>query len=243
MRISLRQRPIGLALALVLLPLAAGCAFKPDTGGGGPGPTIPLNTTPENLMARFDGMYEAKNLGEYKLLFTSDFRFTFSSQSDAELVTLYGNSWGKDDEVESTSHLFEGFQSSEPPDFPTYSPATNITMDLRGPQYLDDLIRPDSSAFYKYVVVPTVDLQITVFIGSVETTYEISAPHDFYLVRGDVAQLDPDQEASADRWYIYRWDDKSPRVGAAVAPRLSSTYGGERPVAISWGHLKGSYAP
>ncbi len=239
MRFSGLMRLSVLALGLAVLPLASGCGSNPfnppvDDGGGLPVDT-PMNDTPQNTMTRFERTYEKQVLDQYELLFTSDFRFTFSSQSDPNLVNLYGNNWGKDDEVESTSHLFDGF-TNEAGVF--VQGASDIALTLTGAQFIDDPSRPDSGAYYKYVIVPTISLELAI----PETDgFAIAAPHDFYLVRGDAAVLDANQQATADRWYIWRWDDKSLPL-AAVAPRLASLSTGGQPVRTSsWGNLKANY--
>ena len=231
-----------LALGLAVLPLASGCGSNPfnppvDDGGGLPIDT-PMNDTPQNTMTRFERTYEKQVLDQYELLFTSNFRFTFSSQSDPTLVNLYGNNWGKDDEIESTSHLFDGFTN----ELGTFVPgASDIALTLTGAQFIDDPSRPDSGAYYKYVIVPNVTLELTIPNSD---GYIIAAPQDFYLVRGDVAgrdgNLDPAQQATADRWYIWAWKDKSTLTGA-VSPRLASLSTGGRPVSLTWGNLKANY--
>ena len=231
------------ALFLVA-PLLAGCGGNPfsppiDDGGGLPADT-PLNDTPEHLMQRFEATYERQVLNEYEKLFASNFRFTFSSQSDPGLANTWGANWGKDDEVESTSHLFDGF-TNQLGEF--QGPASAITLSLPGTQIIDEPTQPDSAAFYKHVYVPTITLRIEIAAAE-ETIYEINAPHEFYLVRGDVALLDGTQEARADRWYIYRWDDKSPPTGTAAAvPRLASLGSSLGPIRTTWGNLKSSYVP
>jgi hypothetical protein len=232
-------------LALVLVaPLVAGCGSNPfnppiDPGGGLPVDT-PLNDTPQNLMLRFEASYENQVLNEYEKLFTSNFRFTFSSQSDQNLVDRYGTNWGKDDEIESTSHLFDGF-TNETGQF--QGPASAITLSLAGAQFIDEPTQPDSGSFYKRVYVSPVSLRIEI-AATEETIYDIAAPHEFYLVRGDVALLDGTQEARADRWYVYRWDDKSPAIGTTAAvPRLASLTSGMGPIRTTWGNLKSSYVP
>ena len=197
---------------------------------------VPINDTPQNTMVRFEAAYERKVPVEYGKLLASNFRFTFSSQSDPTLVATYGNNWGKDDEIESTIHLFEGFTNDQGE---RQDPASSIALSLDGASFIDDPGRPDSGAFYKYVIVPSVSLTIEI-AGTDQAIYEISAPHDFYLVRGDIALLDADQEAGANRWYLYRWDDKSVALSSA-APRLAVLAPGQRPARITWGHLKGSH--
>jgi hypothetical protein len=117
--------------------------------------------------------------------------------------------------------------------------ASAITLTLTGPQFIDDPSKPDSGAYYKYVIVPTISLDLVI----PETDgFAINAPHDFYLVRGDVAVLDANQPATADRWYIWRWNDKSAALGS-VTPRLASLQTGGQPVtSLSWGNMKASYA-
>jgi len=236
MRLSL------LALGLAVLPLATGCGsnpFNPPTnpGGGGLPDGTPMNDTPQNTMLRFEATYENQVLDQYELLFASNFRFTFSNQSDPLLVNQYGTSWGKDDEVESTSHLFDGF-TNEGGDF--VPGAAGIILALPGVQVIDDPTQPDSAAYYKWVIVPQISLELDV-PGT--QGYAIAAPHDFYLVRGDAAVLDANQSATADRWYIWRWDDKSAAL-PAVSPRLQSlgSVPGGQAVSTTWGNVKGSYA-
>ena len=245
MRYSGLMRLSFLVLGLAVLPLATGCGSNPfnpptDLGGGLP-PETPLNDTPQNTMLRFEATYEHQVLAQYELLFASNFRFSFSLDSDPLLVSQYGTNWGKDDEVESTSHLFDGFTNEAGVFVPG---AADIALTLDGKQFVDDpTIDPDSSVYYKFVIVPTISLLLIV-PGT--DGYEIVAPHNFYLVRGDKAGregiLDANQQATVDRWYIWKWEDNSPRLGA-VAPRLASLGAdGGRATTTSWGNLKGYYA-
>jgi len=218
--------------ALLLVALVTGCSSNPfnpppDDVPPGLGPEVPINDTPQNLMLRFEAAYEKKVPVEYEKLLTSNFRFTFSNQSDPTLVATYGNNWGKDDEVESTQHLFQGF-TNENGEF--QGAASAIALSLDGASFIDDPSRPDSGAYYKYVIVPSVSLTITI-AGAEERIDEISARQDFYLVRGDIARIGPGQESRADRWYIHRWDDKAIAPGDAPADSQSTT----------WGRLKHRY--
>jgi hypothetical protein len=214
-------RPFRVALPLVLA--FHGCAFDPPPKPILPEP-IPLNDTPHNTLRRFDLVYEQKKLQDYEVLFASNFRFTFSSQSDPDLADTYGTSWGKDDEIESTQHLFEGFTDSNG-DF--QAQAGTIELAFEGFSIVDDPYRPDSGAYYKFVIVPSVQLRLAILGGN---EVIVHAPHDLYLVRGDVAVLDDAQEARDDRWYVWRWDDRSPPVaGARSWGAMRSTYAGPDP--------------
>ena len=79
------------------------CSLPSDT---------PINDTIQNTMLRFDAVYEFEDSTRYRNLLASDFRYTFSQASDPQLVLTYGNNWGKDDEVASSRHLFDGFTNS-----------------------------------------------------------------------------------------------------------------------------------
>lgn len=234
---------------LLLAPLAVAAAALLAVGCGndkGSNPVItplPENSTPAGAMALFEKSYEQQNAAAYAKLFTANFHFRFSEQSDPVLAAQYGFNWGPADEDTAARHLFAGFTSTQPP-YNTFGGATSIVLTLVGPQYLDDFTRPDSTRFYKYVVVPTFDASITVVNGSVETVYEISAGHDFYLVRGDAAVLASDQPADSLHWYIYRWDDKSP---AGFSPTPGASRPATQPQRImpsqakSWGSIKDQY--
>jgi hypothetical protein len=243
MQVSGIARRSALLAALVLLPVLSGCGsnpFKPpiDLGGDGhiPGDT-PENDSPQNLMIRFERSYEFQDLPKYELLLTSDFRYTFSAASDPGLVDLYPN-WGRDDEVESSKHLFEGFVNSSGTSIPA---ASQIDMTLNGVLYNQtDFLHADSTSHYQKVVVTSVDMDIVVPQGASDPiTYHISARHEFYIVRGDAAVLDPGQDASPNRWYIRRWDDLSPPPPAL---RLSAINGAATSgTPTTWGKLKDSF--
>ena len=236
-RVSARPRLALSVLALSVLALlalvfaSAGCIFDPDEDPPIRITGIPDADTPQNALIRFEKVYELQRLPDYEAMFASNFRFTFSSQSDPGLASLYGDSWGKDDEVESTSHLFTGF-TNDAGEF--QQAAAAIELAFTGASFVDDPSRPDSGAYYKYVIVPAVNLRIGLAGGE---EFQISAPHDFYLVRGDAAVLDASQPARADRWYVHRWDDRSAPLAAAT--RLASF--GATPVHTTWGALRSAY--
>jgi len=246
-------RVSALALTITVLPVLTGC------GGGNPfhppvdnvhtlPPETPLNDTPQNTMIRFQRAYDHQDITSYKNLLSSDFRYTFSAQTDQNLVNQYGNNWGKDDETESAQHLLTGFTNS----LGKYvGPASNIVISFNGDQYLQDFQHgTDSTSFYAYVPVTQVLLAIDVSDPTSGTiTYNINAEHDFYLVRGDVAVLDAGQSNATDRWYIRRWDDRSLPLSPAVlqiasantAVAGSNSFGAATPTHASWGSLKDTY--
>jgi len=248
-------RVSALALTIAAFPVLSGC------GGGNPfHPPVdnvhtlpndtPLNDTPQNTMLRFQKAYQYQDITAYTGLLTSDFRYTFSKQSDPLLDAQYGSNWGKDDETESTKHLLTGFTNTSG----TFIfPASNITISFVNDQYYPDPLHSDSTSYYVYCPVSTVNLAIDVPSGAGTTTFNISAPHSFYLVRGDAAFLDAGQSPANDRWYIRHWDDLSPALpGASAVLRIASansaigsssasSFSGTTTTKSSWGAVKDAF--
>jgi hypothetical protein len=221
-----------LALALSMVVAAVGCS-KSSTEPIPP-PVDAQNSTPQGAMLRFEKAYELKVLAAYADLFTADFRFAFSSDADPDLVSQFGDTWGKSNEIQSTNHLFDGFTNTVGQ---FVAPASLIALTLNGPQIFADPDYPDSAAFYKYVVVPSIrlDLEVPGTDG-----FTIQAPHDFYLVRGDAAVLDSSQPADSVHWYIRRWVDKSPAFPGAVRPGTEPARFNAA-IPATWGQVKATY--
>ena len=219
-------RPLPTTCALLLLAVAplCGCAFDPPVVPPPPPITLPDATSPTELMERFRLVYERQLAPEYAAVLTSDFRYTFSLESDPALVAQYGENWGKDDEVDSATHLFDGFVSSVSGNF--VPGASSIVMSLNALQVFDDPGHSDSSAYYKRVVVSRVVMSIELPATPDPQVLDIDARHEFFVVRGDVAVLDPAQEPRTDRWYIRRWEDLSTSLPAVV------TWGARKAVAL-----------
>lgn len=219
----------------LLALLATGCGsestFRPQPK---PPPWEWTNDSPQALMLRFDRTYEFQDLPNYERLFTSDFRYTFSQASDPTLVATYGNAWGKEDETESSRHLFEGYTNTGAELIPA---ASRIEVEFMGVQYQPDYMHADSTDHYMKVIVGTVNLQIEVPTTPDSTVYQISARHEFFVVRGDAAVLDEGQEARSDRWYVRRWDDLSTSLSGAPA----SSDGPTPARTTTWGSLKAQY--
>jgi len=230
---SLSRLPLVLAALTALV--FTGCGGSDDPAPLQPGPVsplppdTPLNDTPANTMIRFERAYENQALAEYIALFSNDFSFRFSAQTDPMLVSQFGTTWGVTRDSTSTRHLFDGF-TSDSGDY--RAGASAITLTLTGPQFRADPDQPDSAAYYKLVTVPAIMLSLEI-PGT--DGFEIAAPHDFHLVRGDAAVLRAGQPADSTRWYIHRWTDKSPSLvvrtptptaPAGVMPARASTWGG-----------------
>ena len=234
----MRRHPFGFvprfAAVLACLTLFAGCGGDDDSNPVVPQPndtgmpdSVVQATTPANLLVRFDAAYSYMDEAEFMKLFTADYSFTFSSQSDPALVAQWGTNWGKDDESQSMGHLLHGYTD----DNGVYQPPlTDVLLSLEGASVVADTTHADSSDYYKVAIVPRILLEIALSDG---TVFIIDAPHNFHLVRGDAAVLSSDQVASADRWYIRRWDDRTPSIAFAFAPLPAENK--------TWGSLKAQY--
>jgi hypothetical protein len=221
---SVRPLPNARCLALLAALAVTGCAFHPPDVTPPPPIVLPDATSPTELMERFRLVYQQQLEPEYAALLTSDFRYRFSFDSDPLLVAQYGENWGKDAEVESATHLFDGFVSGTSGKFEPG--ATNISMALNAEQVFDDPAHPDSVEWYRRVVVTRVIMSIELAATPDPQVLDIDARHEFYVVRGDAAVLDPAQEPRPDRWYIRRWEDLSTPLAAVV------TWGARKAVAV-----------
>jgi hypothetical protein len=197
-----------LVLALILLA-AAGCSGdKPTQVGttdGLPAGT-PVNDTPAHTTTRFEATFDAQSKTEYAKLLTDDFRFHFSAQTDPLLASQYGDTWVRNDESISIDHLFNGFTNSEGAIIPG---ASRIEASLIGVMVVDDTSHVDSVAFYRKIVVSSMEMTVEVPSSPEPTLYQISSRQEIFVVRGDAAVLASGQAAQSDRWYIRRWDDLS----------------------------------
>jgi hypothetical protein len=224
---------------------SSGCIFspKPDNKITPPTP-LPPNDTPANAIERFRLAYEQKLATEYQGMFTGDFTYEFSNATDPKLVSDYSTGWFKNDEKESSAHLFAGYS---PPGGVTLEPASTISIKLAVNIPTDDNTSGVDPTTHKYLAT-RVDGQIVVpNPGTDATTYVIENNFNvFYVVRGDQAvNLDTTQPADSVHWYIYRWVDLT---GTSPAPSLRTqstarTASTSQPALLpkSWGGLKGAW--
>ena len=225
----MRRRRFGLVpclpAVLACLVLLAGCGGDDDNNPvvpqpeAGLPPNTPQATTPVNLLARFEATYEYRHKVEFGKLLTADYRFAFSSQSDPELVAMYGDTWDQAKELASLGHLIAGFTSEQG----DYRPAASeISFTFEGVSVIGDPDHADSTDHYRLAVIPRILGHVS-FADGME--FVVDAPHDLYLVRGDAAVLASGQNASADRWYVRRWEDRSPAL-VGLLPASPVTIGG-----------------
>ncbi len=168
----------------------------------------------------------------YASLFTDDFRFQFSAQSDSALTAMYGGNWSRDDENAAAEHLFEGFMDAHGVFHPSPS---NLAAEFVNEQVYPDPAHPDSSAEYLFVPVTVANLTADVPGDSGHVIrFVVRAPQDFWLVRGDAARLRAGQPADSTRWYIRGWQELAPASQAAGVASGDT-------IRTTWGRLKASY--
>jgi len=220
------NNPKCLVMCLVAALVLGGCSSNPERPST-PAATLPPNDTPAHTIQRFLLSYEGKQEANYVGLFSKDFVFDFSSALDPNLAAQYANGWVKNDEIESSAHLFEGYT---PPGGSTLQAAKAIDIN-----FANMTPRPDGSSWDQnahQILTTRVDGTITFPQPGGEDLLAVITNNlnVFYLVRGDDADLDTGQPADSLHWYVYRWSDQS-----YLAPRRLNT---ER---ISWAHIRALY--
>lgn len=243
-----RRRALPFAvLAVLALPLVAGCwnPFSPSVLGRGVSTPPPAPNTPTNTLLLFKWCYENRSFAEYRELFTADYRFAFAAL-DTNGNQYRGDTWTRDDELESTRKLFEGGDASQPA-------ASLITLVLDRNFRVQNDTRPGK---YDPERRKTITTQVNLTIQTVDgTATNVNGKATFFLVRGDSADIPPDLGLGPDpnRWYIERWEDQTyaPTIAQAllagatmrvaagpVADRPAATPAVSRAYQVTWGAIK-----
>jgi hypothetical protein len=196
--------------------------------------TPPANSSPQGALSRLAWALETEDADAYADLFTRDYTFRFSADTDPSLVLQYGLAFRRTSEIAFSQHLFGGFTKMNGD---SLGAAIATSVELNQINVTDDAEYPDSTAFYRFVSVPRMAAAIQIPQDSQVTTLNFVSRQDFFLVRGDAAWLTAGQEARSDRWYIRGWDDRSLAVarvaGTGLAPQ-AEPFG-------TWGRLKDQY--
>ena len=216
------KRPVVATLAvaaIALLALTSGCSEDGPLGPGS-GDTYVKASTPINSARRLCATYSAKDIVFYTGHLTADFRYTFSAAADPDLVSLYGDTWGLDDEAASALHLFLGFVDDS---LNAQLPAKTIAADFVSASVLDDADHPDSTSHYRRVRISPLGVEITLTDDSV---IDIANVFDVYVVRGDAAVRTPAQARDSTVWYVRRIADLAePLASRALKPAQAATWG------------------
>src|SRR5262245_5322303 len=227
-------------LAVVIL---CGCfnPFDPDVRGIGVTEPSPVPDSPANVLRLLEWCYKNRAIFEYRELFDNEYRFVFGVR-DPDGNAYRDNPCTREDEVESTTHLFQGGDANQPA-------ASSITIFLdKSFSVGDDPQRPGR---WHKLIRTSVQLRIVT-----DQQREVSGFANFFLVRGDSAVIPEELQQrgfkrDSTRWYILRHeDDTFQDQGAAAAAGASPVQAvhGARPAKatgwpfqVSWGALKHSY--
>lgn len=107
---DMHTKRILMLLATVLLILPAGCIFNPeddDGGGGGGGGELPFPNSPEQLMANFETVYEARDIDGYREVIDPSF-VIYLSQDTIDEFSLPREFFDFDEEVLIAGRMFSG---------------------------------------------------------------------------------------------------------------------------------------
>jgi hypothetical protein len=236
-----------LLLLVAVLTVVSGCIFSPKKQDDPPVTTteLPPANTPENLIARFIGVYKQKNTTEYDKLFTGDFLFEFSNSADPDLANEYSAGWFREDERVAAQNLFQGGVNN---DGVFQDAAQSINLDLTQKVPQDDNSEGRDPEVYKVLFTPVqLTIQLPPSVDDPEgTTFVVGgadpAVHRFFLVRGDMANgLDENQVADDKHWYIWLWRDESTVTAAPGQLSAQQTDPTPQTTPPSWGRAKGDW--
>ncbi|MGH7723974.1 MAG: hypothetical protein ACREOU_00955 [Candidatus Eiseniibacteriota bacterium] len=212
-----------------------GCGEDEPTGPSEGRDDTPVNSSPQGALGRMAWALENEDDVAYADLFTRDFTFRFSADTDPSLVLQYGLAFRRGSEIAFARHLFDGFTNVNGD---SLGGSVAMSVDLNQVIMMDDPEYPDSTAHYRFASAPAVVAAIQVPRSSQVVTVNLTGRQDFFLVRGDAAALTAGQEARSDRWYVRGWDDRS----LAVAKRGGRDGRGSLVEPFStWGRLKHEY--
>jgi hypothetical protein len=240
-------RPLSASIVILALGALSGCfnPFSPRIGiDRGVSVPAPVPSTPANALRLLEWCYNNRNAVIYRELFTEDYRFDFSQLDSSGNQYTDATPWTRDDELISTTQLFEGGSESEPPASTIF-----LQFDNRFLVYPDP--RPGKNGTWHKNIRTTVLLNIRTPDGN---AIDIQGNANFFLARGDSAQIpqelkDRGFEPDANRWYIERWEDDTVQPGiaalvtsGAAEPREPGLrISNDLPVAATWGWVKVLY--
>jgi len=210
MRRALHHRRAVAAVAVLALA-ACGCfnPFDPLRAGRGLSSAPPVPSSASGILRLLEWCYLNRAASEYRELFTDDYRFLFSAL-DSTGAAYRDNPWTREDELISTTNLFQGGDASQPA-------ASNIQLILdKNFRITNDPNFPNSGKWYKSIR-STVTLIITTTDGA---QTNVNGNARFFLVRGDSALIPEELRLrgfgpDSLRWYIRRWEDET-AVGHAA---------------------------
>ena len=202
---------LGLAVAAII---TLGCSDSSVSRrlGVPPAPAAPTPNTPKSTIQLFKWCWENRDIAHYREIFTDDFVFTCLT-TDSVGNPYHTESWTREDEIASATHLFVGGNASEPA-------ASNISLVFDGNLFAQpDLRAGKTSEWHKQIQISNLTLTIIKGDGS---GLRVTGGALFYLVSGDSAAIpqeltDLGLKPDAGRWFIERWEDQTNNGGVPAA--------------------------
>lgn len=240
-RLSMHPRLFVALGMLMVLCVLGGCwnpfspLIAPIHGVSTPPPTP---SSAPGVLRLFEWCYNHKASAEYREIFTDDYRFFFSPVDSAG-AEYRGTPWTREDELISTTQLFEGGSAE------AAASSISLTLDKNFKVDRDERHASTDPLGRAHKNIRTqVLLNIRTSDGN---AIDISGAANFYFVRGDSALIpqelkDRNFGPDSTRWYIQRWDDETAQPGAGAFASLpasrSRVLGSTAPVNLSWGTVK-----
>lgn len=211
-----RLHPFG-AIALLAV-LAVGCSDQGARMPTNPVATAPVADSPQSALRVFEWCWNQREIEAYSGLFTADFRFQFGVL-DPYGIAYRDNPWGRDDEIISLDHLFNGS-----PDKPA---ASSIALTLDRNFIVQPDPRPGKDPRWHKAIRTSVFCRVVDAdqVSAVATGYGL-----FFLVRGDSAAVSPEMldlgsMPDSTGWFIERWEDEPIVTGMRSMPTRMITMG------------------
>lgn len=202
-----RRLALGLGAALLLALALTGCfnPFAPRIATvRGVSEPPPFPNSPRNSLLLFQWCWNHRNIDSYRELFTDDFRFAFAL-TDSTGIPYLTRGWTRDDELESTKHLFVSGG-------PGQASANQIILDFDATLTTYPDSRPGKIDPWHKEITTRVDLSVSITDGG---GWRSNGSARFYLVRGDSAAIPSELRnqgflADSNRWYIERYEEEVP---------------------------------
>lgn len=221
------------ALAISLSGCGGGRVLQPGDASGTTDPAslvapAPDPVTPEAALYLLSWAMNQRDWRRYSENLTDDFQFAFGAVDSAGNA-YRDRSFTRADEIVVARNMFETGTALEPP-------FSRVVMTLDRRLFTLPDPRPGKDSRFHQVI----RANLVILAENFSASYRIVGAGNFYLVRGDSAQIPPELQARGirpdpSRWWVERWEDET----------LSSPSGlrsAAMPTSIkSWGALKVLY--
>lgn len=190
---------------------AAGCSKQATSVVAVPaGP--PAASTSTGVVNRLLWCLQERDSAHYRDVFAGDFQFVYAALDSAG-QPVRPTPWGRPDSLPTVVRMFAGGDS--------IPPGTDVLVAFVGTPVAQPDPRPGRSPRAHQVVSASVRLTFQGVIGGVPGLVTRTGYATFFAVRGDSADIPPDQVAAgaspdSGRWWLQQWDAQA--AGAPGRP-------------------------